>query len=77
MQNRVIPGATVGGPIIRDKTFFFLSYEGFLQTAPTVSTTRVPTAAERASVISPMFQALISTTPASSVSTIPSQCATI
>ena len=52
-------GATLGGPIKRDKIFFFASYEGFRQVAPTVSTTRVPTAAERAQVTDPISQALL------------------
>ena len=52
-------GATVGGPILKDKMFFFLSYEGFRQVAPTVSTTRVPTQAERATVTNPISQSLL------------------
>jgi hypothetical protein len=52
-------GATLGGPIKRDKIFFFASYEGFRQVAPTVSTTRVPTAAERAQVTDPISKALL------------------
>ena len=52
-------GATLGGPIYRDKMFFFLNYEGFRQIAPTVSTTRVPSAAERALVTDPISQRLL------------------
>ena len=52
-------GATLGGPIWRDHTFFFLSYEGFRQVAPTVSLTLVPTAAQRASVTDPISQRLL------------------
>ena len=52
-------GATLGGPIKRNKTFFFVSYEGFRQVAPTVSSTRVPTAAERAQVTDPISRALL------------------
>ncbi|MBV8733018.1 MAG: hypothetical protein JO336_24685, partial [Acidobacteriia bacterium] len=52
-------GATFGGPIRKDKTFFFASWEGFRQVNPTVSSTRVPTAAERAQVIDPISQALL------------------
>ena len=57
-------GATLGGPIYRDKMFFFLNYEGFRQIAPTVSTTRVPTDAERAAVRDPISQSLLQFWPA-------------
>lgn len=40
-------GGTVGGPVIKNKTFVFGSYEGYRQRAGTVFTTTVPTAAER------------------------------
>lgn len=52
-------GGTLGGPIRHDKTFFFGSYEEFRQVAPTVSLTRVPTAAERAQVTDPISKALL------------------
>ena len=52
-------GATLGAPILKDKMFFFLSYEGFRQVAPTVSSTRVPTAAERAIVTDPISKSLL------------------
>jgi len=52
-------GATLGGPILKDRMFFFLSYEGFRQVAPTVSTTRVPTDAQRASVTDPISKSLL------------------
>lgn len=42
-------GATLGGPIWRDKTFFFGTYGGLRQSTPSsVTTAVVPTAAERA-----------------------------
>ncbi|HKE23353.1 MAG TPA: carboxypeptidase regulatory-like domain-containing protein [Bryobacteraceae bacterium] len=48
-------GGTIGGPVRlpkvfngKDKVFFFLAYEGFKDSSPGVSTSAVPTAAERA-----------------------------
>ncbi len=52
-------GATFGGPVRKDKTFFFASWEGFRQVNPTVSATRVPTDAERATVTDPISKALL------------------
>jgi Carboxypeptidase regulatory-like domain len=40
-------GASIGGPILKDKTFVFFSYEGFRLRSGTVFSTNVPTAAER------------------------------
>src|SRR5438552_14392531 len=57
-------GGTLGGPILKNRMFFFLSYEGFRQIAPTVSTTRVPTAAERATVTDPISLSLLQFWPA-------------
>jgi len=57
-------GGTFGGPVLKDKLFFFASYEGFRQIAPQVSTTRVPTAAERATVTDPISKALLQFWPA-------------
>src|SRR6266849_4673968 len=52
-------GGTIGGPILKNKMFFFGSYEGFRQVAPTVSSTRVPSVAESASVTDPISKSLL------------------
>jgi len=41
-------GATFGGPIVKNKTFYFLNYEGFRRSAGITRITNVPTPAERA-----------------------------
>jgi hypothetical protein len=43
-------GGTIGGPVIKDHTFFFFSYDGYRQRASTVFTTTVPTVGERGGV---------------------------
>lgn len=40
-------GGAVGGPILRGKTFFFVSYEGFRQSKSITQAVSVPTLAER------------------------------
>jgi hypothetical protein len=52
-------GGTLGGPIRKNKTFIFGSFEEFRQVAPTVSLTRVPSDAERAAVTDPISRALL------------------
>ena len=52
-------GTTLGGPVAHDRTFFFASYEGFRQVAPAVSSTLVPTEAQRTSVTDPISQRLL------------------
>jgi Carboxypeptidase regulatory-like domain/TonB-dependent Receptor Plug Domain len=61
-------GVTFGGPIKKNQTFFFTSWEGFRQVNPTVSSTRVPTAAERSQVTDPISQALLQFWPLPNIS---------
>src|SRR5229473_299649 len=41
-------GGTLGGPIVKNKTFYFLTYEGFRRRAGITRITNVPTVEERA-----------------------------
>ncbi|MDQ3253347.1 MAG: carboxypeptidase-like regulatory domain-containing protein [Acidobacteriota bacterium] len=50
-------GGVLGGPIIRDKTFFFAGYEYTKQESPTSATITVPTALQRAGDFSQTFNA--------------------
>jgi outer membrane receptor protein involved in Fe transport len=47
-SKRNIGGATIGGPILKDKLFFFGSWEGHYTTSPDTAVLTVPTAAMRA-----------------------------
>jgi Carboxypeptidase regulatory-like domain/TonB-dependent Receptor Plug Domain/TonB dependent receptor len=44
-------GGVVGGPIVRDKAFFFADYEGFRQVQRTVTFSSIPTMAQRQGVM--------------------------
>jgi hypothetical protein len=70
-------GGTFGGPIKKNKTFFFGSYEEFRQIAPTVSSTIVPTLAQRAMVTDPISQALLKFWPLPNSSTATNYVANI
>ncbi len=52
-------GGGLGGPIKKNKLFFFGYYEGFRQVAPTPASTVVPTEAQRASVTDPISKNLL------------------
>ncbi|MGH9937917.1 MAG: TonB-dependent receptor domain-containing protein [Blastocatellia bacterium] len=58
-------GGNVGGPIAKDKTFFFFNYEGIRQTQGQTFISAVPNAATRASVAaaSPALAAIVNAYP--------------
>src|SRR5215471_16894548 len=52
-------GGTIGGFAIRDKTFWFFSFEGFRQKNPLPQTATIPTLAQRAAVTDPVSLKLL------------------
>src|SRR6188472_194680 len=44
-------GGVFGGPIVRNRSFFFVNYEGFRQTSSTVTFASIPTMAQRQGVL--------------------------
>ncbi len=54
-------GGSLGGPILKDKTFFFFDYEGQRESGAQSSTACVPTPAQLAGVTNPVISKLLST----------------
>jgi hypothetical protein len=52
-------GGTLGGPIKKDKVFFFVDYQGTRQTRGQTQTTTLPSAADRTGDVLDLFQSLV------------------
>src|SRR5215471_20142951 len=60
-------GGTIGGFVIKDKTFWFLSFEGFKEKNPLPQLSTVPTLAARATVIDPVSVKLLQFIPSPNI----------
>ena len=63
-------GAAFGGPIVKQKVFFFLAYEGLRQHQQLTITSTVPSQNQRAAVTSPAVQKLLPLLPAANFSQV-------
>jgi hypothetical protein len=61
-------GAAFGGPIVKNKVFFFLAYEGLRQRQSLTVTSTVPSQNQRAAVTSPAVQKLLALVPGANFS---------
>jgi hypothetical protein len=60
-------GADFGGPIVKNKVFFFLAYEGLRQHQQLTVSTTVPSASQRATVTSPAVLSLLNLIPSANL----------